>query len=378
VVRPGVEGKIRIRNASAAAINFIVDLEGWFADPLPPVPVEQFSRMSAMQATPAPGASAATLEYAYVNNIGQLVHGHQTDPDSTSSVQYTVISGNEAFSGQPALAEQADGRLQVAAHNTDSDVWVNTQATKSPPAWGTWVDEGGSMSSHAALVRLGDGTLVVFATDADLVGTPTAAVVSNGVQVFALDTAGALKTALYSGGVLAAWTSLGGQGLTGSPAVVVYPGWRLRVFVRAADGAILTKMQDAAGVFPQTWDQVGTFTSSGSPSAVLSQTGRTEVVARGSDGAIYSTGETQQGSATWRDWINVTAQFGMTAATDPSAFNYTGGGGPTWAFVVRDPDNVPWIFNTGQTGTLAARAETSAARTGPPTFRAAKLPKPPA
>ncbi|HEY4025220.1 MAG TPA: hypothetical protein VGO86_02225, partial [Candidatus Dormibacteraeota bacterium] len=251
VVRAGVEGKVRIRNASPGPVNLAVDLEGWFADPIPAVPVEQNARVTAVQATPVPGASVGTLEYAYTDNIGRLVHGHQGSLDDFSSLQWTVISGSDAFSGQPALAEQADGRLQVADQNVDADVWVNTEATKSPLAWNpSFVNLGGSMSSPPALARSGDGSLVAFAVDADgrlwyvqqggangaygswhslgaagLAGAPTAVVVANGgIQVFARDTTGALRTALFSGGTLSAWTSLGGTGLTGTPAVVVNPG----------------------------------------------------------------------------------------------------------------------------------------------------------
>jgi hypothetical protein len=401
VVRPGIEGKVRIRNLSSAAVHFVVDLEGWFADPLPSIPIEQFSRTTVIQGTPPSGGSVSMLEFAYTNNIGQLVHG-STDPCCTDGVVYTVISGNEGFSGQPALSEQADGRLQVVAQNTSSDIWVKTQTTKSPPVWPVpFVNQGGSMASSPAIGRQGDGTLVVFAVDADgrlwsmaqngpngaylswrshgqasLVGAPTVVPVSNGLRVFALDTSGALKTALYAGGTLSAWTNLGGSGMTGSPAVVVYPGWRLRVFMRGADGTIVTKLQDTSGAFPAAWDPVAGLTAAGSPSAVLSPSGRTEVVARGTDGAVYSTGETAQGSGIWRSWVDVTTQFGATAATDPTAFTYLNGGTQTWAFTFRDPDSRPWIFRT-DTSSGALTLQAAETPDAPPTFHAVRLPMPP-
>ncbi|HXM55557.1 MAG TPA: hypothetical protein VOB72_09210, partial [Candidatus Dormibacteraeota bacterium] len=334
------------------------------------------------------------LEYGYVDNIGRLVYGHQTDPDDFSSLEWTVISGNDAFSGQPALAEQADGRLQVASQNVDSDIWVNTQTTKSPPVWGSaFVNLGGSMASPPAVTRLGDGSLALFAVDADgrlwftrqsgpsgaylswrslgdidLAGTPTLVAVSMGVQVFALDTSGVLRTALFANDTLSAWTSVGGSGLTGSPAVVTYPGWSLRVFVRAADGTIVTKKQDSTGAWPQTWDPVGALALAGSPTALLSPvTGRAEVVARGTDGALHSTGETQAGSGTWRDWVNVSIVNPSTglpevAVTDPTAFTVTGAT-YTWAFVFLRDDGARRVYTIVESLGLAAAAPAVAGRT---------------
>jgi hypothetical protein len=370
------------------------------------VPVEQFSPTTAMQLAPVPGASAGALEYAYVDNIGRLVHGNQSDPDNTSTVQWTVISGNDAYTGQPALAQQPDGRLQVTGHNADSGMRTNTQATASPPAWGSWVNQGGLLSSGAAVVRPDDGRLVAFAVDpngvlwslrqstvngpyttwdsfgnVNLIGTPTAVPISNnGVQLFTRDSSGALLTALYSAGTLSAWTSLGGTGLTGSPTVVIAPGFSLRVFVRAADGTILTKKQDATGVFPQAWEQVGTFVSAGSPSAVLDPTtGKVEVMARGADGAIYETGETQQGSGMWRDWVARTdpiATPSIAAATDPTMFTITNvNGGSLLGFVIRNSDNQVWLF-TEVTGSGALAADAADGRAAPG-FIAHKLPPPP-
>lgn len=82
-----------------------------------------------------------------------------------------------------------------------------------------------------------------------LVGRPTVVTIRDGLQLFAADGVGALRTAVYRGGALSDWTSLGGSGLTGAPAVVVYPGFRLRVFARTTDGAIVTRVQDGTGAF---------------------------------------------------------------------------------------------------------------------------------
>lgn len=44
-----------------------------------------------------------------------------------------VISGNEAFSGRPALNPQPDGALAVSAQYNDSDVWASSQTATTGP-----------------------------------------------------------------------------------------------------------------------------------------------------------------------------------------------------------------------------------------------------
>jgi hypothetical protein len=384
-VKAGTEGKVRIRNHTAGAIRVIVDLQGWFEDPLPAVAPASYSPTQAVQGLPASGATVGALEYAYVDNIGRVVYGHQPDPSNASNVQWTVISGNEAYSGPPALAKQANGRLELAAQHGDSNVWSALQASGST-TWGAWANNGGSMASPPVVGVQTDGSLVLFAVDGSgelwdlpqagangafgswhplgvtgLTGSLGLATVQTGLALVALDTSGALRTAtLSTANTLSAWTSLGGSGLTGTPAVVVYPGYRLRVFARGGDGVIVTKAQDASGVWPADFSSVGTLAVAGSPSAVLSPaSGKTEIVARGSDGNVYSTGETTQGSGVWRDWVGVLVGSD-TAATDPTAFDFNPGTGLAWAFVIRNADNQSLLYTVDTSGLSAAAAAKAA------------------
>ena len=365
----------------------------------PAFPVEQYPASNAMQASLASGASVQTIEYTYTDNIGRVLHGHQTDPNNFNSVQWTTISGLDAYSGKPGLAERADGLLQITAHNTTSDFGVDTETSKSPATWGPFSGVSGSLASNATLVHQSDGTNVAFAVDANgdllalrelgangrytawinlgvtgLVGQPVAVVVSSGVQVFAMDATGDLKTALYTNDLLSGCTSLNGTGLTGTPSVVVFPGSRIRVFVRAADGTIQTQMQNIDGTFPGTWDQVSTMIAAGSPSAVLSpSTGTAEVVARDSNGLIWSSGEVAQGSGTWRDWAQVNFD-GDLAATDPTAFTYTNANGQTWALVFRRSDQTSRVYNVSNNTLLSA---TVTGEVTSPSFTGQSLPTPP-
>lgn len=363
----------------------------------PSVPLETFTRGSVIQ------SSTGSLEYAYTDNTGRLVYGRQSDPSDTNSVQWTTIGGNEAFAGQPSLAQKQDGRVTVTAHNVTGSVWTRNQAAKGSADWSGWIDLAGAMAQHATTATMPDGTLVQFAADADgkpwyrveqrpnvdfmgwmplagpaFTGTFTTATVRNGIQLFGLDADGALQTATFTGTSVSAWTSLGGTGLNGSPAVVVSPGYRLRIFARDADGHIVTKAQSTeGGAYGSTWDQVGDQISAGAPAATISPTtGSIEIVVRGTDNLIHNTGEAVQGSGTWRDWQTPT---GTEAASDPSVLTYSTSTGQIWGYSFRTGTNQVWLFTTSANG-LAARARTdrTASTVTAPTLTGHLLPAPPA
>ncbi|MFF4414321.1 hypothetical protein ACFYY8_17485 [Streptosporangium sp. NPDC001559] len=409
VAKLGSDGQITVYNGGNHPVELSVDVYAYTVPACapPPAPVspnvdiEQYSPTTVLQASPLPGATLGMLEYAYSDNVGHLVHGRQPSIDDFSTIQWQVISDVErsAVSGRPGMIEQADGRMRVMALTTTGNVWLRPQATKDPPAWSGWTNLGGLMSSPPVVAKRSDNTVVAFAVDAGgtlwaspqegqnggqgcwsplamtgLTGAPVVVRVATGLQVFARDTAGAVKSGLYAGGSLSGVTSLGGSGLTGAPAVVIYPGSRLRVFARAGDGSILTQIQDTAGDFPGTWEQVGSFVAAGSPSALLSPvTGKVEVVARDANGIVHSTGETTQGSGTWRAWKRVDTAPQDVAATDPTVFTYTRISGQTWAFAFRDPDNRTRVYIV-PTDSVAARDD---AQDDAVTFVPHTLPEPP-
>ncbi|KJK47074.1 hypothetical protein UK23_21425 [Lentzea aerocolonigenes] len=366
IIKPGVDGKIRISNNSDSATFVYVDVEGWFAEPLPVLPVAQNTPISVAQAAPVAGQGAGTVEYAYVDNIGRVVIGHQTQLDNFCCVQFTPISGNEAFTGQPSLVARPDGTVQVSAQYADGgDVWTSAQTAPKASSWTSFTDIGGSPAAPPATVQLGTGVTTQFGVDADgklwtyaqtgavpfwrglggtgLTGTPVLTTVRDGVQLFLRTTTGTITTATYrTDGSLSAWTDLGGDG-TGAPAVVLYPGYRLRVFARAADGTIVTKLQDTTGTFPQTWDTLGTFVSPGNPAAMIDPvSGLTVVIARAGDGIIHKAVETGQGSGVFKDWTFAQVdQPAPAAATDPTFATINNGSGQTTFFVYRTVNGTP-------------------------------------
>ncbi|MEW2521969.1 tachylectin-related carbohydrate-binding protein [Actinacidiphila alni] len=356
-----------------------------------PIHTENFTRGSVTQ------SAAGSLEYAYSDNNGRLVYGRQSDPSDTNSVQWTTVGGDEGFAGQPSLGRKQDGRVTLTAHNLTGSIWTRNQTAKDNPDWGGWIDLAGAMVAHPTTASMPDGTLVEFAADADgkpwyrieqrpnvdfmgweplsgpaFTGAFTTATVRNGIQLFGLDASGAVQTALFNGTSVSAWTSLGGSGLNGSPAVVVNPGYRLRLFVRDADGHIVTKAQSAeGGAYDADWTQVGDQIAAGSPAATLSPTtGSIEIVVRGTDSLIHSTGEAIQGSGTWRDWETPTP---TETATDPTVLNYSTANGQIWGYSFRTTTNQVWLFSTSTTG-FAARAKTAQGSAAPETGAPVRAP----
>ncbi|QFZ17032.1 hypothetical protein [Saccharothrix syringae] len=364
-VKPGTDGKVRIRNGSSGTSHVIVDLQGWFAEPLPVVPVVPDTATTAFQAAPVAGARVGTLEYAYTDNAGRVVHGHQGDVDNFGAIQWTVVSGNEAFTGRPAITQLSDGRVQITAQHRDGDIRAITQTAAGAVTWGAWKDLGGSMAAAPSAARQADGTPVQFAVDADgrlwvyqqkgavpywrnlgdqdLVGGLTAVAVQGGLRVFGLDGSGAVRTVLfYDDGSLSPWTNLGGAGASGVPAVVVRPGYQLQVFVRGAAGTVVTKLQDAAGTWPADWTELGGVAAAGAPSAVLDPAlGRVAVVVRGTDREIHRVWETAVGANTWGEWGLMIDGISDPSATDPTTLPFANANGQSWLVSFLSPNGTP-------------------------------------
>ncbi|MEV4719122.1 hypothetical protein AB0J94_18175 [Micromonospora noduli] len=367
VTKLGTEGKVRIKNSSGGTVHIVVDLQGWYADPMSFLPTESFSRSTALQGEPSDGSSLGVIVYAHTDNTGQVRVVHQQNPDDFSSVQHIPQFGAEAFTGQPSLNVQSGTKqVQISALHTTGTVWTGAQTAANAATWATTGDLGGTMVGRPVTVTLADGTSVVFAVDVDgrlwhyrqagtsawkslgdvdLTGGITLVNVdAAGVRLVATTMTGTIKTALYStDGTLSAWVDLGGN-VTGVPAAFINQGYRTAVVARAADGSLVMKKQELGGAWPATWQTVGTFTAAGSPAAIVDPAlGRIAVVARSTDNEMYRVYETEQGSGAWGEWLRLYENPGdptaATAATDPAIAPIKNSGGPGFVVVYRNRNN---------------------------------------
>ncbi|HYN93013.1 MAG TPA: hypothetical protein VES42_04105 [Pilimelia sp.] len=402
VTKVSADGKVRIRNASTGTVFIYVDLQGYFADPLPRVPIAQYARVTVHQLTPTGTATQGEVAYAYVGNYGEVMVGRQRNPNVFGSVEWTNLSEMAtAFTGQPALAQLADGRVQLAVQHTDSNIRSISETAPSSPTWQGWNALGGSMASPPTTGKLADGTVVLFAVDADghlwalnqrspvpawrnlgdagLTGPVTVVVADGGLRLVGVGAGGAVQTAIYrASGSLSAWEDLGGSGMTGTPAVVVAPGYVTRVFVRGPDGVIRTKSQDIAGTFEAEWTAVGDLPAAGSPAAILDPLyGRIAVVVRGTDNYLHYIWENAQALGTWGSWQTLEASV---MGSDPTVSRLTNDDGQQWMITARTINNTVRYF-VRASPSEAGRAGLAGDAIGPtatPRFTAGSLPAPPA
>ncbi|HEV2886600.1 MAG TPA: hypothetical protein VGX49_06800, partial [Jatrophihabitans sp.] len=352
-VKPGADGKIRVRNSSGGSIHLWVDVEAWYYDGVSnAVIIEQGSATSILQ--PVLGGA---VEGAYVRNGGGLFHGYAADPDSLDQAQWSPVDSNlEAFSGQPSMIRVPSGKLLIAVlHARDGEVW--TFETTSGATWPTptFVHTGGIMSAPPVSGALPDGSVLTFAVDADgrlwmlsaaagsywqslgdvnLVGAITAVTLSDGLQIVGRTSAGTVITAAYRNGALGAWTDLGGSGVTDKTAVVVNQGPRVRIVARQSDGSVITKLQGITGSFPATWTTVGTSgaTFIGAPAVGIDLgsgtdpgTGKAFILIRNAiDSYLYQADETGEATGLWEDWHLVPGQSNP-AGTDATVTSFAGG-----------------------------------------------------
>jgi hypothetical protein len=190
--------------------------------------------------------------------------------------------------GDPAVALNADGRLEVFVRGSDNALYHIWQTKPADGPWSAWsslaTPPGESITSDPAVARNLDGRLEVFAGDA------------NGVLWHNWQTKPA-------DGPWFVWTSLGtppGGGITGNPSAVDNSG-RLEVFVRGSDNQLYHIWQTAPGGDWSEWNWLGGVLTS-DPVAIDNVDGRLEVFASGPGNALYHIWQTKPADGPWSAW----------------------------------------------------------------------------
>ncbi|MGN9813523.1 hypothetical protein ACTMSW_29770 [Micromonospora sp. BQ11] len=386
VARVGTEGKIRIKNNSSGTVHLLVDLQGWFAEPVQELDPVAFSRVAVLQGEPV-GSVARKVTLAFTDNAGVLRVG-SIEPGALMQPGWAPISGNQAYTGMPSLHQRADKGVQISAQNIDTDIWAADENDAPNYIWPDATSLGGSMAGPPTGVQLGSGTDVLFAVDvdgrlwqyrnlagttswtslgdADLVGKITVVKDDLAFRLIATSSTGTVKTALYyADGSLSGWTDLGGN-VTGTPSAVAQPGSKTRIVVRDPQGAVLTRTETSATTWSAGWERIGDLTVAGDPAIILDpELSRLAVAARGTDDKIHQVFETATGSATWGQWWMLNPE---EAASDPTLAKVSTGTSEFYIVVFRNRNNDVRLYNrtmlptlegqnlTGDAGSFAGRS----------------------
>jgi len=348
------------------------------------------------QEAPSTGGALGPVSFSWISADNELTI--LTDPDPSGSHPgspgpVAVQTDSYGFTGRPAAAGLQDGRTQVVAHDAAAgDVVL---ADEAGLATGDYYlgDIGGAIASQPTVGHLAPGRLAVYATvggalwyapeaannpqtpygawrslgGTGLSGTPAVVQTAEGARIFVLNTAGQIQTATLVGTTLSDWTNLGGTGLSGTPSAVVVTGYESLVFARSSTGTVVYKKQNTDGTFPADWTPIPGLTITGSPSAAFDEfRGQVVVAARGTDSLISFAYETGPLSGQFGPWVQVSDPANhpeSVGASDPTAFGYddtTSGGvrGFGIAFQSVDDLDVPFVAfydtQTALTGKSAA------------------------
>lgn len=208
---------------------------------------------------------------------GILQHNWQTDGANDKWAGWESRPG-VSFVGNPAVASNADGRLEVfvavATSRSEYTLWHIRQVYQFfPPIpgfyrWSEWENLGGHLLGAPVVGRNKDGRLEVF-------GRAPGNVLAHIWQTSANSTQ-------WSG-----WSDLGGGGLEGDPSVGTNADGRLEVFTRASDKAVWHIWQTSTVniltltvTVWSTWEQLGSRVVAGEPVVARDLDGRLEVFIR--------------------------------------------------------------------------------------------------
>jgi hypothetical protein len=381
----GAFGETRSGLASAGAAYVLDDL-----NPATSRTVEQYAPYAGQQ-TAATTGQVGPIRYAYVDNSGGPRLITQVEPQNLSSAVRDAEGPLDAIlTGRPAVGQTADKKGVAAFRSVTGDLWMRTELNAGETAWGPWVNHGGPDLTGITMATQANGRLVVFGIGArgqlsilpqlangrfgawqniglgNLTGTPVTIPVPDGTQLFVTDADGSVQTALWTGTALTGCATVGDRAIVGTPAVVSYPGSRLRLFATTADGALVTIAQDFSLVYPSTWSTVQDSGVTGSPSAVFNRNaGRATVLTRGTDNLIYSITESAQTGGEFGQRVHASS---VESRTDVLAIPYTASGNEAFYIAYRDVNQAELIV-------IANYPTAAALRAGKLDFTVKKMPK---
>jgi hypothetical protein len=215
------------------------------------------------------------LEVVYVGADGFVWHAWQTAPNGSWSAP-ARLGNNLGTIAAVELARDNQGFLYAFARDTNWGVWSIRQGTND---WGLWGVMGG-----------GVGVLFDAATNTD-----------GRLELFGLDAAGAvIHQFQWPWGAWSSWERLGGPGVYAG-AAGVNPDGRMELFGVDRTGTLVHSWQVPGS--GNGWSGWAAFTGTyvGAPSVVTRSDGLLQIFARGADTGLW---DLSQSRTSWSGWTS--------------------------------------------------------------------------
>jgi hypothetical protein len=225
------------------------------------------------------------LEVFVCNAEGQVEHNWQREANGdwvASAGRWPTLQGIVAAkNAEPAVAANADGRLELFVRCEDGDLYHAWQRYPNG-GFGPWTSMGANVPGVPAVVLTESGRL----------------------EIFAITEGGELLHAVQHGADdgFGDWSVLDSD-RRGVPAVEANADGRLAVFVRDRDGGLYHNPQEGPGAGFAGWQSLGG-SWDGHPSVERNEDGRLEVFMRGQDGAVYHTAQEAPGAG-FSEWFSL-------------------------------------------------------------------------
>lgn len=228
------------------------------------------------------------LQYFVRNTGNELSTAVQSCPGCSGWGPFWILT--DSITGDPAAGVNPDGHLEVFAKGPDGHLGHSYQTCVNCTSWSSWISFGGpTLAGRPAVARHSDGHL----------------------EVFVRNTAGELWhiwqcTGTNCSGGWSVWQKLA-TGLADDPAVGVDTDGRVEVFARRTDNAVGHMYQQNCSGCPtwSTWQSMGSAIR-GVPAVARNLDGRLEVFVNGidSNGVENSLLHAWQGApgSSWSGW----------------------------------------------------------------------------
>jgi hypothetical protein len=249
------------------------------------------------------------------------------------------------MAGPAAMTRMPDGTLVVFAADGDGKLWYRQQHLKNDvfKAW------------HRLPLRAKAGAQVPVLSDQPMT------IVSSGNQrwLVARDRDGGINVVQFDAinppGIGSTWSNLGKTGFVGQPGAVLRLDGKIQVFARHSDGKIYTRTDDSWVELPVLAD------TTGSPSVVISKAGSVYVFVRTTNGRIHATKQVAPGSPAFGPWATASEQY--LAATDPTGIALASG---YVGFAFRSDTEETHYFVDQRSPTTQTEVEWVGGKTAPP------------